>query len=407
MVIRIKPSVDFNVTADDMARLKELAAGVGWEFEPNPETAEGLKRIGVKRIRCINVDPLDGTFDDNGQFHVGKPGYLGAHLDTCRAVGASPHIILATGVHPDLRVKAEDVKTDDERLMGMLRSSVFGPSDWGRFRSYCKGVFQYVLLDQQFPEAAFEVGNEPDIAGPFPVEAPPRPERGSRALYEAYLKVYRNVAAAAAEFEAEHPGTRVAVGGPALAWAFTFRFGDFNWTEQFLRDCGAAKTKLDFIGLHFYGNIAPLRPADYGAYPSFSEMLRSARQWRDEFVPGVPFWFTEWGATYHTSLDPQSLHNGNHVGAAFAAAFLNEMLVGGVERAIYLVTTDLRQPFDGEYKAIWGWPSLFTNPQVHGTHPKAPYHVFQMLTRMAPRRIESMNPGERWVAWRPGTTRAG
>jgi len=392
-VIRIKPNVAYNVTRDDMARLRELASGVGWEFEPNARTTAGLKHIGIRRIRCINVDPLPGRFDKDGQFHVAKErNRLDAHLDTCRAVGASPHVIIATGMHPDLRVKAEDVKAKDERIMGLLKGKVFGPRDVGRFRNYCKAYFQYVLIRHKFPDACFEVANEPDIGGAV-VPLPPRPERGSRGLYEAYWNLYSNVAVAAREFEAEHPGTKVTLGGPALAWAFTFRFGDFNWTERFVRDVQREKTKLDFIGLHFYGNISSLSGESRGAYPSFAGMMRMTRQWRDRYTPGVPIWFTEWGATYHTSLAPQSLHNGNHVGAAYAAAFLNQMLVEGVEKALYLVTTDLRQKIEGKWQSVWGWPSLFTNPHALGAHPKAPYHVFQMLSRMAPKRVEATRPG--------------
>lgn len=41
---------------------------------------------------------------------------------------------------------------------------------------------------------------------------------------------------------------------------------------------------------------------------------------------------------------------------------------------------------------VWGWPSLFVNPNVHGVHPKAPYNVFKMLAMMAPRRVEAIAP---------------
>ncbi len=391
-IIHIKADTPYNVTRDDMARLRELAAGVGWEFEPDTQTTEGLKAIGIRCIRCINVDPLPGKFDENGQFHVAaERSRLDAHLGTCRAIGASPHMIIATGMHEDLRTRPEHAKTNDESVMGLLRNTTFGPNDWGKFRNYCKACFQHVLIAQKFPDACFEVANEPDIGGAV-VPLPPRPPMGSRKLYEAYWDLYRNVALAAREFETEHAGTRVTLGGPALAWAFTFRFGDFNWTERFLQDVRKDKTKLDFIGLHYYGNISPLTGESKAGYPSFTEMMRRTRQWRDVHVPGIPIWLTEWGATYHTSLAPESIHNGNHVGAAFAAAMLDRMLIDGVDRALYLVTTDLRQQIDGQWKDIWGWPSLFTNPHVSGTHPKAPYHVFQMLRRMAPRRIEADGP---------------
>ena len=182
-----------------------------------------------------------------------------------------------------------------------------------------------MLIDRKSPDAVFEVGNEPDIGGPFVVR-PPRGGMGSRSLYDAYFNLYSETSGAAFEFERENPGVKVTLGGPALGWAFTFRFGDFNWTERFLRDAGREKIKLDFIGVHFYGNISPLSSQSNRVYPSFEEMMRMTRDWRDQHTPGVPIWLTEWGATYHTNMKPQSLHNGNHVGAAFAAAYLNQML---------------------------------------------------------------------------------
>jgi hypothetical protein len=391
--IQIKPAAWSATGGDDMARLRQLANGVGWEFEPNAQTTAGLKQIGIKRIRCINVDPLQGVFDAQGRFVVDAKanGGLVAHLATCRAIGAQPHVIIATGLHPDLVLKAADLKSKDPSLLGLVHQATFGPTDWGKFRSYCQAYFEYVMITQGFAGACFEVANEPDAGGGI-IEQPPKAGPGSRRAFEAYFKLYRNVAQTAAEFEKAHPGTKVTLGGPATTWAFTFRFGDFNWQEAFLREVRNQKVKLDFIGLHFYGNLTPLT-GEGGTYPSFADMTRITRGWRDSYTPGVPIWLTEWGATYHTSLEPQSLHNANHVGAAWTAAFLNQMLIEGIDRSIYLVTTDLRQESQGKWQDVWGWPALFTNPTVHGTHPKAPYHVFTMLSRMAPQRVEAMSPG--------------
>lgn len=391
-VLRINPEVPYNLRGDDIACLRKLAAGIGWEFEPNAKTTEGLKQIGIRWMRCINVSPLNGKFGEKGQFFPEGNKRLDQHLKTCRAIGASPHIIIALRIHPELRVTAKDIKTTDKRILGGLRNRQFGPNDWGKHRNTVKAYFKYVLIDRGFSDAVFEVGNEPDIGG-TPVRTPPFPAMGSRRLYEAYFDLYKNVATAACEFEAENPGVKVRLGGPAAAFAFTFRFGDFNWSERFLQDIQREKVKLDFIGVHYYGNISPLSGESKMVYPSFADMMRSLRRWRDQYTPGVPIWFTEWGTSYHVNFKPISLHNASHVGASFTAAFLNQMLVEDVDRALYLVTTDLRKKIDGKWKNNWGFPSLFTNHYVLGTHPKAPYHVFQMIRRLAPNRIEATNPG--------------
>jgi len=82
----VKTSVPWSVTGrDDLAQLKRLASGVGWEFEPNAETTQALRRVGIRTIRCINVDPVPGEFTPEGRFTVGAPDRLNAHLATCRA----------------------------------------------------------------------------------------------------------------------------------------------------------------------------------------------------------------------------------------------------------------------------------------------------------------------------------
>jgi hypothetical protein len=79
------------------------------------------------------------------------------------------------------------------------------------------------------------------------------------------------------------------------------------------------------------------------------------------------------------------------VGAAFIMTFLNKMLECGIDRALYLVTTDgNEQGKDGKSKDVWGWPSLFVNPKVFGkAYPKAPFHVFEMISRLEGSRVEA------------------
>src|SRR3990172_6030655 len=83
--ILLKPTASWSVTGqDDVQQLKRLAAGVGWEFEPNAATTSGLKKIGIKTIRCIIADPLPGHFNKEGEFIiVGKPDRLLDQLATC------------------------------------------------------------------------------------------------------------------------------------------------------------------------------------------------------------------------------------------------------------------------------------------------------------------------------------
>ncbi len=395
-MLTLVPSQPRSVTgADDVQTLQRLAAGVGWEFEPNADTNAALKRIGIRALRCINVDPLPGEFDAAGTFQVGQPDRLLAHLATCRAVGAAPHIIIAQGVHPSLRLTAEDIPEAERGVMGnQTAESVFGPKDWPRFQRYCEAYFDYILVQQGFTEARFEVGNEPDIGGAVHPR-PPKPANGTKALYAGYFELYRNVAIAAARFEAEHPALKVQLGGPALAWAFTFRYGELNWADRFLQDCAEQTLKLDFMSIHFYGNITSLRGQYEANFPSFVEMLKQTQASRDRYCPGVPIWFTEWGPSYQTCNEPKASVNASHIGAAWSMDFLNTMLENGIRDALYLVTTDLRQArAAGGWEDIWGWPSLFTNPNALGkAWPKAPFHVLDMISRLGGQRITVESDG--------------
>lgn len=377
---------------DDLARLQRLAGGVGWEFEPDAATAAALKRIGMRSIRCINVDPLEGSFTATGAFTIADPGQassvrrLLAHFDTCRRIGANPHIIIGTGLPRELRRPSGGTATE-AGIMGQAgHAGLFGPTDPERYIAYCQAYMAWVMVDQGFRDARFEFGNEPDIGGQFPFPQPPLPAKGSRALFDGYLAAYRLAAAAADRVEAAHPGLRVRLGGPALAWAYTFRFGECNWSLRFIEECAAQRLRLDFIGLHFYGNISPIDgPADApGPYPPFTRMLAAVAASRDRLLPSVPIWITEWGPSYHTGSDPGAAANANAMGGAWCLAFLDRLVQSPVEGALFLVTTDgRRKRDDGGWDECWGWPALFTNPTVTGgALPKAPFHAFDMVARL-------------------------
>ena len=197
------------------------------------------------------------------------------------------------------------------------------------------------------------------------------------------------MAQAAVEFSREHPSHKVRLGGPALAWAFTFHFGDFNWASRFLHNCGQQKVKLDFIGLHYYGNISSIDGEYQALYPPFTAMLADTQRSRNQYCPGTPIYMTEWAPSYQTDNGPTARVNASYIGVAWSAAFLNAMLVHGVDSAFYLVTTDLAQPNSaGKLEDIWGWPALFVNPQVFGeAYPKATYHLFDMVHQLAGQRV--------------------
>ncbi len=396
VAVSISINTPFSETGgDDIAKLKHLASGVGWEAAPNAETTAALRGIGIKMIRCINVDRLAGSFDASGRYVLGThPARLNAHLATCTEIGAQPHIIIGQNVPDSLRLTKEEAK-DHLAIMGQTPGkSLYWNGDWPRLRSYWKELFRYVLIERGFAGARFEVGNEPDIDGQFPKLIDGDGGMGSRKLYQSYFELYKNVALAAREFEQENPGQHVTLGGPALAWAYTFSFGQLNWVVQFLKDCSEEHVKLDFIGLHYYGNISSLHGEYKVAFPSFSEMLAATQAARNASQPGVPILFTEWGPSYHIDNEIPALVNAEPIGAAWSAEFLHTLLEKGVDGALFLTTTDFalspQKAIGPMGKDVWGWPSFFTNPGVFGkAWPKPPFHLFALISRLAPNRIEA------------------
>jgi hypothetical protein len=388
VVLNLKSSL--SVTGhDDIKRLQNLALGVGWEFEPDDVTTSELKRLGVHTIRCINVDPLQGHFGKDDVYYTRPSPRLDAQLATCREIGAVPHIVIGTDLPEALRTVVRSDSTANAEVLGLTSNAggVSGPNNWSRYRQYCEAFFRYVILEKGFTNARFEVGNEPDIGGTISTITP-KASNGSAALFESYMELYANICAAADTLE-EKAGVKVNRGGPALAWAFTFRYGDFNWTTRFLAECKSRQLRLDFIGIHYYGNISSLDGAYSSNFPSFVEMLRWTLSARDSYQPGKPIIITEWGPTYHVANAPLARINASNVGAAWSIEFLDFLLRAQITDALYLVTTDARGiPVGDSRNNVWGWPALFVNPAAFGrSWPKPVFHVFDMISRLRGRRI--------------------
>jgi len=398
--VTISKDREYNGKYDSLSHFKKLAGAVGWEFSPNAETTAELNRFNVKTIRCINVDSVTGIFEPDGTFRItGGTERLDQNLNTCKELGAVPHIIFGQGVPRELQATAREVEERVSVLGQQEGQVVYFNGDWEKMRAYWRALYKYILVDQGFLNARFEIGNEPDIGGVFvrrltPGKTPP----GSAGLYGLYYETYTNVVKAAEEFESAYPGLRVVIGGPAIAWAYTLKYGDFKWLDRFLKDASKDKLRVDFIGVHYYGNVSSLNGEYPMNFPSFVKMLKAARQVKDATFPGIPFQITEWGASYHTQNDPCGYVNATNIASAWSAAFLKLMAEQEIDEAIFLVTTDLQLTDKSGLDANgWGWPSLFVNPQVFGQPwPKTPAHILDMASRLSGERV-SLNSANKAI----------
>ncbi len=419
--ILINPTIPMSVTGgNDVQRLKDLAGGVGCDMIANPPTYARLKPLGITSMRVINVD-IAGAFNRQGQYVIGAPihfkkkwrqncytrqvgqqGRMTEALAACHQVGAIPNVVIATAMPPQICLPLHGIPKSQRGSGPFNRIGDFGPTNWRWFRNYCRAIFKYVMIDQKFSTAEFSVGNEPEIStGNFFVPRPPWPATGSRTAYRDYFKMYKEVARAARKLQRTHPALNLSL-GPALVWVADFTPGAFHWTRQFLRDCARQKVKLDFLGIHYYGNQSSLDGQyPYGQYPfgwpSVAKMLQLTAAEIHRYCPGVRIEMTEWGASFNLAA-----YNGNNVGAAWAAAFLNTLLQGGVAKAYYLLSTDDLAPQRSGYHDVWDWMGLLTNPIVCNKmfpkgqvvkggqiFPKATAHVFEMIHRLAGTRVET------------------
>jgi hypothetical protein len=149
--VMVTPSHPWNVTGDDMARLRAFYHGVGFEFEPTDAVAQGLREIGVQRLRLINIDGTLKQVREDGSVEIEWSPHLEGQLAYCRQWGFTPHLIIGQVLQPAVAEGAPG----DQRL----------ESHWPAYEKYVYAFFDHVLREHGFADAYWEVANEPDING--------------------------------------------------------------------------------------------------------------------------------------------------------------------------------------------------------------------------------------------------
>lgn len=394
---------------DDIAQFKRLATGVGADFAQSEATQERLRRIGTPWLRMINVDfGLPGRYESDGKFVLDPSvGAQQSHwfrvvdgLALCKAVGANPHYVI--GIYPpkELHVEGGGELADGKNTLGLNPRVAYWNGDWAKMRSYWKAIFEWVMVKEGFKTARFEVGNEPDTLGQFlaTTDITMAVQQGSRKAYDAYFELYRNAYQAAREFEKEHPEVQLEIGGPALAWPYTFIAGELNWADQFIKDSAEKNVKPDFLGIHFYGNISGLREkrSAEDTNPPFVKMINQTVATRNKYLPGVPILLTEWGPSYHNHNAEEAFVNANNIGAAWVAEFIPLLAESTVDGGLYLGTTDYMDPAaKAPWNNVWGSISYGVSPTVFkDAWPKAPFHTLQMYTWLRGNRVKVEGLGE-------------
>jgi len=337
-------------------RLRRLFGGVGWEFQPDSVTNDALKHLHVQHLRLINVDPDFSHIEDLAA-GVLDTRRLDLGLRSCASIGAIPHVILGVTLPEPLARLRSDARGQPSSQQAGADAERF----WKAYSRYLETVLTHILVTKGFRTIELEVGNEPEIAGTLTLR-PPFARKGSEQLYDEYLQLFRVARRTVDRVRLRFRGKEITLGGPASAWPYSFYFGDFNWTTRFLEDCSRERLRLDFISLHFYGDISSIAGAGFRPYPSFIDMLRTTQAIRDRFQPRVPIQFTEWGLVGSIQGNPKARLNSSSAASAWAAKFLDTQLRAGVEGPdFYLTTTNKPRP-NQTASPDWGWPSLYLSP---------------------------------------------
>lgn len=207
--------------------------------------------------------------------------------------------VLETGLRPVVEIgyMPRDLARDRDATVFEYRAIISPPKDWGRWEDLVRELVASLVQRYGRDELrrwGFEVWNEANLEVFW---------SGTR---DEYLQLYDVTARAVKAVDPTLP-----VGGPASAAA--------GWIDELLAHVDASSAPIDFVSTHTYGN-APLdlRPI----------VARHGR-------PGVPLWWTEWGA--HASHFAE-LHDSVWAGAFVVRGMRSAM--GRIESLAHWTVSD-------------------------------------------------------------------
>jgi len=287
---------------------------------------------------------------------------------------------------------------------------------------------------EELPEILFEVENEPDIMLPKTNSIHPWWSDGDYAhggleLYNNYMQLFK-LWSGAVEMASREIPRPLRVGGPS-GGPFTTHYGTGSgggqsWMEKMAAECATGGIRFDDMTVHYYGDNTSVwnRPlTNPGVYESLSGQVADMRTAlnstsNNNWLNKTRINITEWGAHEAVVTDnftiynpdplpsptptpvpgvpvydpviglyrPNSVKNVNHLGAAWAAAFLHNLLDIGVEKAVFLSTQDLQ---NANGRNNWAFAGFLS---TDGMYPKPIFNVASMLSKMKGTRVDVAYP---------------
>jgi xylan 1,4-beta-xylosidase len=366
---------------NDMLLLKSFYNSASWGISIKEKTWQWLEPLGVDGTRVINMPR--GSKMQNGRF-VPSADFVTALKNTAN-YKLRPHIIAA-----------------QEKPQHLPDFENWDQTTWQDYTDYAYNFIKYAAVDFDpdpvdpcnptgFDNIIIEVGQE-DCTAQTRWWITGSHSKGSLTMYEAFFDIYKVWAQAATRFLTHYPQKQITFGGPALT-SYTFYFGQLNWALKFAADCANENVRIDFLSWHFYGNNAAIagRQSPTGPYPSLAghnQIIRNALD--NAGLNDTKIFITEWGPDWHVDNSANGLINANHIGAAWSAAAMTDMLQNNTDWAVMLIFRDHlieSQTLPGYYIDNYTWCSYLT---AASEFPKPTYNLFAMTEKMPDQRVNNL-----------------
>lgn len=294
---------------------------------------------GVRYVRAHGIfnDEL-GVFELDPQ---GKPVYNFSYVDQIYdgllARGVKPYVELgfmpaALDSHPDAA----------KVFFYKLRASP--PRDYalwdGLIRAFAGHLVDRYGLDE-VSSWYFEVWNEPDI-----------PFWNGKPAQATYFTLYDHTARAL-----KSVSPRLRVGGPATSAV--------AWIPEFLRHVRAARSPVDFVSTHAYGNVCP-------------DVKKVREQIAASPYPGLPFILSEFNATIYTRTD---ITDAPYMGPYLAGTIRD--CAGLVDMMSFWTFSDVFEEQGVVKTPFYGGYGLIAERGI----PKPSFNAFALLHKLGEQRL--------------------
>jgi hypothetical protein len=356
------------VTVDVSRSLGALNRQLGGvtQGSANPAVNTTLASIGVPHIR------IDTWFDLSGVDCVNPPDFtaLDARVANVRAAGAEPLAIIDY-------MPACLSRYTGPRIGGQPDPTRHPPANYDQWEALVYATVHHLARD--LGVRWFEAWNEPDF-----------PQFFQGTILE-YLEIFDRIESVVRRVETEE-SVALRLGGPAAL------FPDPLWMLTFLTHVALENRKLDFVSWHWYasyplfgpivttplGTIPPfnvenplLKPRDYADHTAVVRLwVSTAWALRTDGAALPLLWINEWNL--NSGRDPR---HDTAEDAAFAAAALDWMLRGGLDRASFFNVEDSTDP-------NFNQGMFFNRPGEGGpARPKPVFSTFEAWSRLEDERV--------------------